>query len=92
MKSIYFTYAGIDFQVNFHEDENNKCIDEIVDVCAYNKKKSKYEPISCEIEHFEKDFELQIADALQEMYDGEKAYWEDMKYEEMRESKYASKN
>lgn len=85
MKSVEFTFAGIEFKVDLHLDDNNRCLDVLVGVSAWNKEKRQYEPISCNLSLFQKDMQDMINEAIEEMYESEKYIHADMMYDAWKE-------
>lgn len=85
MKSIEFTYAGIEFKVDLYIDESNRCIDTLVGVSVWNELNREYDLISCDLEAFENDMEDVLYEALEEMYDNQRMMLDDMKFDAMRD-------
>lgn len=85
MKSVEFTFAGIDFKVDLYIDETNKCLDSVVGVYFWNRTTHSYEYLDCEKYKFEKDMEDQLNDAIAEMYDNARLAHEDMMFDAYRE-------
>lgn len=92
MKSVEFTFAGIDFKIDFLEDALNHRLDELIGVSIWDEEKSKFGPISVDFEGFLDDLQDQIDQALEEMYENKKQYVGDLKYDAMKDDMINWKN
>ena len=91
-KEIEFKFAGMQFMVELDvsmgDTLKDSVIESVMGVYIWNKDTKKYEKVHALLDEFERDMQDQINDAFEDLYNDEKALYEEMAFEAYREQQY----
>lgn len=91
VKELEFKFAGIDFLVEARVDDEEQALTDIEAVYTWNEEEHKYEPLSVKLDSFAEELKDQIEEALTDMYDSERARYEDAAYDAWRDDQLEKK-